>query len=188
MPRILIFYATTDGHTAKVARRFGADLQAAGATVHIVDADAGHLDPSPRDYDAVVVAASLHLIGYQRSVLRWVQAHHRDLTVMPSAFLSVGLALLQPDPAARQEVTATQERFFATTGWRPTFCRDVAGAIPYSRYGWLRRRTVQKIARKAGMETDTSRDYEFTDWEELRDFAEAFVPRVERARRMTPVQ
>jgi menaquinone-dependent protoporphyrinogen oxidase len=32
-----------------------------------------------------------------------------------------------------------------------------------------------RIVRKAGGDTDTSRDYEYTDWEELRGFARDFV-------------
>jgi menaquinone-dependent protoporphyrinogen oxidase len=184
MSRILVFYATTDGHTAKIAQRLGEDLREAGATVHVADAGVGHVDPQPRDYDAVIVAASLHFGEYQSAIDRWVRRRHQELTAMPTAFLSVGLAMLQPEADVLKDLGALQEHFFATTRWRPTFCRNVAGALPFSRYGWLRRRTVQKVARKAGMETDTSRDYEFTDWDELRAFAQQFVLRVERARRV----
>jgi len=183
MPRILIFYGTTDGHTAKIANILGRDLEDAGATLHIVDAGTGHSDPRPQDYDAVIVAASLHLGKFQRSVSQWVQAHHRQLTGMPSGFLSVSLSALQPEPEAQRELAAITERFFATTGWRPATHRQLAGALLYTRYGWLKRWLMNRMARKAGVETDTSRDYEYTDWEELSIFAQSFVQRVERTRR-----
>jgi menaquinone-dependent protoporphyrinogen oxidase len=32
-----------------------------------------------------------------------------------------------------------------------------------------------RIVRKAGGDTDTSRDYEYTDWTDLRAFAEKFA-------------
>jgi BON domain len=52
----------------------------------------------------------------------------------------------------------------------------VAGALPYTRYGWLKRQMVKRIVEKAGSEdTDTTRDYEYTDWNDLRDFAQDFV-------------
>jgi menaquinone-dependent protoporphyrinogen oxidase len=187
MPRILIFYGTTDGHTAKIAHFLGEDLQNAGATVHIVDAGAGHVDPNPKDYDAVIVAGSIHIGSYQRQIAHWVQAHHRQLTGMPSAFLSVCLAVLQAEPEVQQELTAIMEKFFATAGWRPTFSRNVAGALPYTRYGWFKRWIMHRMARKAGVETDTSRDYEYTDWDELRSFARMFVERLERTRRVPAI-
>lgn len=184
MSRILIFYGTTDGHTAKVAHHLGEYLQDDGALVHIVEAGAAHGDPRPQDYDAVVVAASIHLGNYQRAIGHWVRAHHRELSGMPSAFLSVCLGVLQPEPEARRELVSIMEKFFATAGWRPTVSRSIAGALLYSRYGWLRRWTMRRMARKAGVETDPSRDYEYTDWDDLRAFALAFMPRVERTRRM----
>jgi menaquinone-dependent protoporphyrinogen oxidase len=180
MPRVLIFFGTTDGHTAKIATRLGEDFRDLGATVHIVGAGSGHADPCPRDYDAVIVAASLHLSNYQRPVREWVRAHSRELSGMPSAFLSVCLGVLQPEPEVQQELTLIMERFFATSGWRPTSSLAVAGALRYSRYGWLKRWLMRRAARKAGVETDPSRDYEYTDWEELRGFAEAFLQRVQR--------
>jgi menaquinone-dependent protoporphyrinogen oxidase len=184
MSRILIFYGTTDGHTAKVAHVLGGNLQNAGATVHIVDAGSGHTDPRPRDYDAVIVAASIHVSAYQPAVGRWIQAHNRELTGMPSAFLSVCLGVLQSEPEVQKELNRIMEKFFASVGWRPMVSCSVAGALLYTRYGWLKRWMMQRMSRKAGMETDTSRDYEYTDWDQLRAFAESFLERAERGRRV----
>ncbi len=184
MPRILVFYGTTDGHTAKIAQVLGSDLRDAGATVHIVDAGTGHSDPRPQDYDAVIVAASVHLGNFQRVVAHWVQAHHRQLTGMPSAFLSVSLTAIQADPEAERELVAILEKFFATTGWRPATSRSFAGALLYSHYGWFKRWLMRRMAKKAGVETEVSKDYEYTDWDELRVFAQSFVQRVERTRRV----
>ena len=40
----------------------------------------------------------------------------------------------------------------------------VAGALAYSQYNFLVKLVMKGIARRAGAPTDTSRDYEFTDW------------------------
>ena len=57
----------------------------------------------------------------------------------------------------------------------------VAGALPYTRYGWIKRMMMRRIVAKAGGDTDTSRDYEYTDWNDLRvssrDFAELTAKR-----------
>lgn len=54
----------------------------------------------------------------------------------------------------------------------------VAGALLYTRYNWIERWVMRRIVRKAGGDTDTSRDYEYTNWAELRAFVEQFARHV----------
>ena len=173
MSRILVIYGTTEGQTAKVARFLGDALRTAGVFTDVVDArDAS---PSPEGYDGVIVAASVHARGYQRAVRRWVRAWAAQLNEKPTAFISVCLAVLQREPKVQQELATIIDRFFASTGWNPSLTKSVAGALPYSRYNWLKRWAMVRIVRKAGGDTDTTRDYEYTDWADLRAFAEEFV-------------
>jgi menaquinone-dependent protoporphyrinogen oxidase len=172
MPRLLMIYGTTDGHTAKVARFFADELRARGAAVDVVEA--GAASPDSSDYAGVVVAASLHARGYQRKVLRWVRANVEGLRDRPSVFLSVCLSVLQRDLKVQRDLVGITNHFEDATGWRPFRIKFVAGALPYTRYGWLKRMVMQRIVRKAGGSTDTSRDHEYTDWNELRAFAAAF--------------
>jgi len=176
MPRILIVFGTTDGHTLKVASAMRDAMIEAGAAV-IVRVPR-HSDPAPDGYDAVVVAASVHASKFQKPVIGWVQAHAETLNRMPSAFVSVSLGILQREPAVEQEVKAIVARFLEGTGWKPTATLDVAGALLYTRYFWLKRWVMRRIAAKAGGDTDTSRDYVYTDWAALRAFAQGFARRV----------
>ena len=92
----------------------------------------------------------------------------------PTAFLSVCLAVLQQEPEVQQELSTIIDRFLRGTGWRPTLTKPVAGALLYRRYGPLKRWVMKRIVQKAGGDTDTSRDYEYTDWEDLRAVADEF--------------
>jgi menaquinone-dependent protoporphyrinogen oxidase len=181
MSRILILYGTTDGHTAKVASRLEESFRAEGCDVTVAHAGRVSTDAWPERYDGVVVAASIQIGSYQRPVRRWVQAHAAQLSRMPSAFLSVCLAILEKRPEAHQEVQDIILRFLRRTGWRPTVVKPVAGAVPYTRYGWLKKRMMRRIVAKASGDTDTSRDYEYTDWEDLRSFAREFARQAESA-------
>jgi menaquinone-dependent protoporphyrinogen oxidase len=60
--------------------------------------------------------------------------------------------------------------FVDETGWRPADVLRVAGALAYSRYNLIVRAVMKHIARKAHAPTDTSRDYEFTDWNAIDRF------------------
>ena len=176
MSRVLVVYGTTDGQTAKISQTIRARLAAGGHDVAIFDAAGAPSDITT--YDAAVVAASVHAGGYQRDVKRWVGKHADALRDKPNAFVSVCLGVLQQqDPNAQQELQRILERFFETTGWRPAETKIVAGALKYTKYNFLKRWVMKRIVAKAGGETDTSRDYEYTDWPDLNRFADRFGAR-----------
>jgi menaquinone-dependent protoporphyrinogen oxidase len=172
MANFLVVYGTSDGHTAKIARSIGDTLRTLGEEVDIVEARTTSAHPG--EYSAVIVAASVHAGGYQRSVRSWVRAHAKALGERPTAFVSVCLGVLQKDAGVQREVAAIIDRFVKDTGWTPTTTKTVAGALLYTRYNWIKRFVMKRIVQKAGGDTDTSRDYEYTDWNDLRTFAEWF--------------
>ena len=176
MGSILVLYGSTDGQTAKIARSIGETLRAAGAVAHV--ADARHARPDAGDYAGVIVAASVHAGGYQRAVRRWLKANAGALRGRPTAFVSVCLGVLQHDPAVDRDLERIKAKFLTGAGWQPDEVKVVAGALLYRRYNWLKRQMMRRIVAKAGGDTDTSRDYEYTDWTDLRAFANAFAARV----------
>ena len=178
MARILVIYGSTDGQTAKIATALGSDLRAHGQEAFVLEA--GDATPGPSGYDGVIVAASVHAGGYQRCVKRWVSRHAGDLSHTPNAFVSVCLGVLQHDAAVDRELAAIRDKFVAETGWHPMTTKVVAGALPYTHYNWAKRLVLKRIVQKAGGDTDTSRDYEYTDWEDLREFAGTFAVTVQR--------
>jgi len=181
MSRILVLYGTTDGHTAKIAARLGETFREEGCDVTVAHAGSVVTDAWPERYDGVVVAASVHIGSYQRPVRRWVEAHAEQLSRMPSAFLSVCLGILEHRPEVDRELQDMFERFLRRTGWRPTVVKPVAGAVPYTRYGWFKKWMMRRMVAKVSGDTDTTRDYEYTDWEDLRTFAQDFLHLVDPA-------
>ena len=173
MSRILVLYGTTDGQTAKIARSLGDTLRTRGIDADVVEAS-GRDVPGPEAYAGVIVAASVHAGGSQRSVRRWVRAHAAALNRRPTVFVSVCLAVLQAEPKVQQELRAIIDRFLTVAGWQPTLIKPVAGALLYTRYNWVKRWLMKRIVAKAAGDVDTSRDYEYTDWTDLGTFAEQF--------------
>jgi menaquinone-dependent protoporphyrinogen oxidase len=68
---------------------------------------------------------------------------------------------------ARALLAGLVDRF----GLRPDVVATFAGALRYSRYGWLKRRLMRSIARREGGDTDTSHDHVYTDWDAVDRFA-----------------
>jgi menaquinone-dependent protoporphyrinogen oxidase len=177
MTRILIVFSTTEGHTAKIARTFADQLALRGHSTTV--ADAADEAPDPGGFDAIVVTASVHLGSYRRHVVGWVRQHASVLNRVPTAFVSVCLGVLQHDPKVDRDLQKILDAFLHETGWHPLETKIVAGALKYTKYNVLVRWLMKRIARKAGGSTDTSKDHEYTDWEDLRRFADAFATRIE---------
>jgi menaquinone-dependent protoporphyrinogen oxidase len=172
MTRILVVYATTDGHTARIADAVADTLRAHGAAVDVQQV--GRTHRLPDSYDGVIVAAPVRGGHYLKPIRRWVRAHARVLNGRPTGFISVCLGILQHDAAVDGKLQTIMSRLLAETGWQPVVTKQVAGSLPYTRYNWFIRQVMKRIAAKAGGDVDTTRDYEYTDWQELRRFAEEF--------------
>lgn len=175
MSRVLILYGTTDGHTRKIAAGLAAAVREPGCEVDVVDAKTGGRDADPARYDGVIVAASIHISTFQRPVRQWVRRHAVELNRRPTAFIAVCLGILEKRPEARLEVLRIMQRFLDRVGWQPTINEPLAGALPYTRYGFLKRWAMKRKVATISNDTDTSRDYEYTDWEALRALGHRFA-------------
>lgn len=174
MARILVAYGTSEGQTAAIAERIGDALAAEGRDATLVHAKHPPAALEPGDYDGVIVGASIHMGAHQEYVGEFVRDHLEALHRRPSAFFSVSLTAAHADPDDREAAREMLEAFLEETGWEPDRTLSVAGALRYSEYGLLKRVVMRRIAGKAGSDTDTSRDYEYTDWEAVEEFALEF--------------
>lgn len=171
MSKILIIYGTAYGQTERIAQRIANVLTASG---HAVSASKGdRLEPglSLGEYDAFVIAASVLFGRHQRYIRAFVKNHITRLNVAPSAFVSVCGAMAAAAPKGASLAQGYAEKFLHETGWRPWTVRSFAGGLPYSRYGPFVRLMMKMISRRTGRPTDTSRDYDLTDWETVDRFA-----------------
>lgn len=177
MTRVLVLYGTTDGHTRQVADVISETLALGGFDTDVIQA--GTIDPQLREYAGTIVAASVHAGRYQKDVELWVRAHARELAGMPTAFVSACLAIAhKPGAKALADLDEIVARFVTTTGWKPTVIKHVAGALLYTRYNVFKRWLLKRIVAQQGGPTDTSKDYDYTDWADLRAFADVFRRRV----------
>lgn len=176
---VAVLFATREGQTQKIAEHVAVALRERGHSADVVDVR----QPPPAfvldEYGAAIVAASVHAGHHEREMVQFVTTHRAALEAIPTAFLSVSLSEAGVErAAATPEQRATSERdvhglldgFFRETGWHPARVKPVAGAVLYREYGLLKRWMMRMIVKKAGGDIDTSRNYEYTDWQALDDF------------------
>ena len=171
MATIAIAYATRHGHTAKIADHLAAAVRREGLEAKLLDTDKSARGLSLDGIVAVVVAAPIHAGGYPKSTVAWVRAHAGELSHIPTAFCSIGLAVASRTTDGRAQTQPIVDAFLQETGWRPDRTEFVAGALKYTKYNLMIRFVMRRIAAANGGDVDTSRDYEYTDWDALDRFA-----------------
>lgn len=176
MASVFILYATRQGQTKKIAFHIGDQLRAQGHSVRLADADHPVAPVALERFDVVVIGAPIMARGYPRSIVRFVREHRQELQRVPSAFFSVGLAVASRTSDGRAQSLEVVNEFVDKTGYHPGRVELIAGALPYSKYNFLVRFVMRRIAAKEGGDTDTSRDYEYTDWPAVNRFAQELLP------------
>jgi menaquinone-dependent protoporphyrinogen oxidase len=169
MPHILVLYASKHGHTEKIASRVAQAAEREGVEVDLrPGADAAQLQPSA--YDAVVVGASIHAGKHQSEIVHWARSHATTLHAMPSAFFSVCLTAAEDTDESRTATRKYVDEFLEQTGWTPTRTTTFAGALQYREYDFATRLVIRLMMKHAGHPTDTSHDYDYTDWDAVEQF------------------
>ena len=170
MSRILVLFHSYDEQTARIAQRVGEVIGRAGHQVAVERFDGEDLRDLS-EFDAMLVGAAVRYGHHDRKLERAVKRRAAEISARPNAFFSVCLAATRNAAEAWGYV----EGFASRTGWTPRESATFAGALRYSKYGAFRKLLMRTISRIAGGETDTSHDYEYTDWNAVERFAGNFV-------------
>ena len=179
MCEVPVFYATTEGQTRRIAERLAERLREQGLDSRPFDIDgdlARAIDWS--QVRGAIVGASLHAGRYQAAAARFVGAHADRLNRVPSAFVGVSLAAASSDSTEVAAARSLAAAFPPAHGWRAGQAISVAGRLAYTSYNFIVKAMMKRIARKQDAPTDTTRDYEFTNWGRLDQFARSFAESV----------
>lgn len=162
--RALVVYASTHGHTAKIAARIAQAMRVQCLDVDLFDvAHASGADLAR--YDVIVVGASLHAQHHQPALVEWVSARRAALEQRPSLFLSVSLSAAEDSDASREATRHCIAAFCDETGWTPGRSEAVPGCLQYREYDVFTRQLMRLLMRRMGHPTDASQDYDYTDWD-----------------------
>jgi menaquinone-dependent protoporphyrinogen oxidase len=182
MRDVLVFYATTEGQTRRIAERIASDMRARGfnsRAIDVMSADAARVVWD--NVRGVLLGASLHAGRHQHAAVEFATTFRDRLNMYPSAFFSVSLSAA----SANAEEVATAGRlareFAAGAGWKPSEIACFAGRLAYTHYGWFTRQIMKRIAKKEGGPVDTARDHELTDWDAVARFATRMADEIENA-------
>jgi menaquinone-dependent protoporphyrinogen oxidase len=181
--RILVLYGTTEGQTRKIADFVTTKLKDKGDIVAMIDAADVPWDLQPQDYDATILAGSLHAGVYQTPLVHFARKHHEALNKMPTAFLSVSLSAAGKDPQELKAIETCATLFRKETGWTSGDVHHIAGAFRFAEYDFFKRWMMKVIAWERSLKVGSMVELELTDWDALARIVEAFHERAAVAKR-----
>jgi menaquinone-dependent protoporphyrinogen oxidase len=175
MQPILVAYATTEGHTRKVAEFIAERLRVRGHRVDLVDLATAQAQDVSAAYQAAFIGGSVHQHKHQSALMHFVKSHRDWLAALPVALFSVSLSATLDDMDSRIEAQRLIDEFLDESGLKPLLTRRVAGALKYTQYDYFKRLIMRMIAKQRGASTDTSHDHEYTDWDDVEAFVDEFL-------------
>jgi menaquinone-dependent protoporphyrinogen oxidase len=186
--RAAVFYATREGQSERVATRIATELREQHVDVDVANVKDLRTPVDWNGYQAAFVVASVHAGHHEKEMIAFVRRNKEKLARLHASFLSLTLsqagaedrrAAFAQRTTARADALRMIQIFTQETGWRPWHSLPVAGALAYSKYNFVMKLIMKRIARKAGFDGDTSRDYGFTNWPAVDLFVSDAVDRPE---------
>lgn len=179
---LLLLYATSQGQTGKIMQYLNQRLSCSGHETAMVEAGSNAV-PDVADFDACIIAASVHAGQFQKALVKAVREQASALSTRSTLFLSVSLTAAGNDPAEHAELDRQVRAFVDETGLKNPTVAHVAGALRFSEYGffeywamrWIARRKQKQTGEFAGIDVTGKEDIEFTDWNKLNELVDNWL-------------
>jgi menaquinone-dependent protoporphyrinogen oxidase len=172
--KILVAYASRHGQTRRIAEAMAQRMRERGHAAELLELPRFGA-PRVAGWDAVVVGSPLYARQHLRRVAGFATRRREELARVPTAFFSVSLSAASRDERGRSDAEAAVDGFLAATRFAPGLRACFAGALRYRAYNFIVRAIMKRISATNGGDTDTSRDHEYTDWNQVEAFTDAFL-------------
>ena len=166
MKKILLTYSTVDGHTKTICEKILSYSETSQVDILPIDSSI-----NIKDYDTVVIGASIRYGKYREEIFEFIKENEELLNLKDNAFFSVNV-VARKENKNKPETNPYLIKFLNKISWQPKILDVFAGKIDYPKYKFLDKYAIKFIMWITKGPTDTSKVYEFTDWSRVRSFAE----------------
>ena len=166
MKKILLTYSTVDGHTKTICEKILSYSETSQVDILPIDSSI-----NIKDYDIVVIGASIRYGKYREEIFEFIKENEELLNSKDNAFFSVNV-VARKENKNKPETNPYLIKFLNKISWQPKILDVFAGKIDYPKYKFLDKYAIKFIMWITKGPTDTSKVYEFTDWNRVKSFAE----------------
>ncbi len=167
MTKVLIIYATTDGHTRKICERLQQVIEQRNSQVQLLQIDEPHPDLS--QYDKIVIGASIRYGKHSKLIYEFIKQNQQILESRPNAFFSVNVVARKPEKN-QPDTNPYLKKFLSQIDWRPKQLAVFAGNLDYPSCGYLDRQMIRLIMWMTKGPTAPDTVVDFTDWDQVEAF------------------
>ena len=166
MKKILLTYSTVDGHTKTICEKILSYSETSQVDILPIDSSI-----NIKDYDTVVIGASIRYGKYREEIFEFIKENEELLNSKDNAFFSVNV-VARKENKNKPETNPYLIKFLNKISWKPKILDVFAGKIDYPKYKFFDKYAIKFIMWITKGPTDTSKVYEFTDWNRVKSFAE----------------
>ena len=164
MHKSIIIYSSVDGHTKEICEKIAGHM--------IGDSDIFSVDDNPeiQNYEKIIIGASIRYGKYRTKLFDFIESNIEVISEKENAFFSVNVVARKAEKNTPNTNPYVQ-KFLNSTTWIPNKVEVFAGKIDYPKYKFLDKYAIKFIMWITKGPTDTSKRYEFTDWDKVKNFA-----------------
>jgi len=167
--KILIIYSSTDGHTKKICEVIKENLINKGE-LHLTSIENVH-ETNIQFYDYIIIGASIRYGKHNRKVFDFIEKNLNIIEKKKNAFFSVNV-VARKNEKNTPETNPYIKKFLSKTRWKPKKLGVFAGKVDYPNYSFLNKQIIRFIMFITKGPIDTSKSFEFTNWDNVKKFAQ----------------
>lgn len=167
MTKVLIVYASTDGHTRKICERLKQVIELQGSQVRLLPI--GEPLPDLSEYAKIVVGASIRYGKHSKLIYEFIERNQPLLDSKPNAFFSVNVVARKPEKN-QPDTNPYLIKFLSQINWRPKQLAVFGGNLDYPNCRYLDRQMIRLIMWMTKGPTDPATVVDYTDWDQVEAF------------------
>ncbi|MFZ2172190.1 MAG: menaquinone-dependent protoporphyrinogen IX dehydrogenase [Methylococcaceae bacterium] len=168
MAKILILFASTDGHTRKICDRLQQVIEQQGHQVTLVSVN-DKFQGVLQTFDKIVIGASIRYGKHSPKITDFINRNKLLLDSKPNAFFSVNIVARKPEKN-QPGTNPYLRKFLKRIAWQPKELAVFAGKLDYPKYSFFDRLMIRLIMFITKGPTDPKAVIEFTDWQQVESF------------------
>ena len=161
----IFIYSTSNGQSLKICNALNQNKESL-----IIDIDkikTVKLD----EFDQIIIGASVKYGDHNKKIYDFIKNNKILLETKKTGFFSVN-ATARKSEKNKPETNPYVIKFLKKTNWTPDNIGVFAGKIDFPNYNFLEKYIIKVIMWITNGPTDTSKTFEFTNWEDVKKFSD----------------
>ena len=163
--RNIFIYSTSNGQSLKICNAINKNKESL-----IIDIDKIKTVELNK-FDQIIIGASVKYGDHNKKIYDFIKNNKILLETKKTGFFSVN-ATARKSEKNKPETNPYVIKFLKKTNWTPDNIGVFAGKIDFPNYNFLEKYIIKVIMWITNGPTDTSKTFEFTDWEDVKEFSD----------------